>query len=419
MSQRLLWLSQLVPYPPHAGVLLRAYHLLRGVAQEFEVDLVAFVQQSWLKTCFGDVETGLVESRRALSEFCAHVDFVDIPAEVSPLGRYGLAARSLLGPDGYTMLWLTSAPARQLLRERARLTAYDHVHCDTISLAEYRDLFPEATGTLGHHNIESHMMLRRAELENNAAKRWFFSQEAGKLLRAERHVANLFDAHITCSELDNERLIAGAGSMNAIAVPNGVDTEFFQPGFAERVPNTLVFVGTMDWYPNAAAMTFFLDEVWPLLCADRPEITLGIVGSKPSAALRAMAERDPRVRVYGYVPDVRPYLAGATLFVCPIRDGGGTKLKILDAMAMGCGIVAHPIACEGSNVHDNGDVLLASTAEEFSRAIDRLLQDGATVVRLGAAARELAVNEYSFAAIGSEFARELHGIVERRAARHA
>ena len=106
MSQRLLWLSQLVPYPPHAGVLLRAYHLLRGVAQEFEVDLVAFVQQSWLKTCFGDVETGLVESRRALSEFCAHVDFVDIPAEVSPLGRYGLAARSLLGPDGYTMLWL-------------------------------------------------------------------------------------------------------------------------------------------------------------------------------------------------------------------------------------------------------------------------------------------------------------------------
>ena len=417
MSQRLLWLSQLVPYPPHAGVLLRAYHLLRAVAQEFDVDLVAFVQQSWLKTCFGDVDTGLTESRKALGEFCKRIDFVDIPAEVSPLGRYGLAARSLFGCDGYTMLWLSSSAARQLLQMRTRETQYAHVHYDTISLSEYRPLFPASTATLGHHNIESHMMLRRAKLEKNIVKRAFYAQEATKLLRAERRAASTFDAHITCSELDNERLLAGAGAVTAIAVPNGVDTEYFRPGCCETVANTLVFVGTMDWYPNAAAMTFFTEEVWPLISATYPDATLGIVGSKPAQVLRELAQRDARVRVYGYVPDVRPYLAGTKLFVCPIRDGGGTKLKILDAMAMGCAIVAHPIACEGINVQDGVDVTFASTAQDFLQVIGTLLKDDEKRQRLGVAARELAIDEYSFAAIGQDFAKSLHNIIDHPAPR--
>jgi glycosyltransferase involved in cell wall biosynthesis len=174
-----------------------------------------------------------------------------------------------------------------------------------------------------------------------------------------------------------------------------------------------VFVGTMNWYPNIDAALFFLKEVWPLLKEKIPTLTMDIAGTNPPESVVTLGKSLPGVTVHGYVDDVRPMIDSAAVFVCPIRDGGGTKLKILDAFAMKKCVVAHPIACEGINATPGKDIVFASTPAEFVAEIERLLADEPARRALGAAARDLVEREYSFRAIGKEFSQVIEGVVAR------
>jgi glycosyltransferase involved in cell wall biosynthesis len=277
------------------------------------------------------------------------------------------------------------------------------VHFDTIGLAPYRELAGSTPATLTHHNIESHMMLRRAANASNIFARKYLRHEARLLAEVEKSTACEFAAHITCSELDSERLRQIAPQAHTVVIPNGVDCDFFVSAGAPIRPNSLIFVGTMDWYPNIDAMLFFLEEIWPGIKALEPNATMDIAGSNPPATVRQLARSLHGVSVHGYVPDVRPMLDSAALVVCPIRDGGGTKLKILDAFAMRKCVVAHPIACEGIDVTENRDVVLATTASQFITSIVALLPDSAKRLATGNAARELVEESYSYRAIGARF----------------
>ena len=199
------------------------------------------------------------------------------------------------------------------------------------------------------------------------------------------------------------RLCALAPDARAVTIPNGVDCEYFVSSRPRTRPQSLVFVGTMDWYPNVDAMRFFLREVWPALQLRLPSTTLDIAGSNPPESLRRMARTLAGVTVHGYVPDVRPLIDSAALYVCPIRDGGGTKLKILDAFAMKKCVLAHPIACEGISVTPDKNVVLAETADEFVERIIALLSDPDRRQAIGEAARALVESRYSFRAIGAQF----------------
>lgn len=410
-----LWLSHLVPYPPKAGVLSRSYNLLREVSKYHNVHLVSFVQRSWFQTFYRDVQLGLVDAREHLGKFCTVHDFVPIDVErLGAAGKWWLAARSVVAPGGYTVRWLHSANMRKALARLSSRSEFDIIHFDTISLASYRSEFPAAAATLGHHNIESHMLERRAASDTNPLRRAYFRREAHRLRIYEGRVASEFDCHITCSPLDSERLREIVPGLNVADVPNGVDLDYFQPGRVQPVAHDLVFVGTMDWYPNIAAVQFLLDEVWPIVQKRRPGTTLAIVGSRPSMALRERAEIDPNLNVYGYVDDVRPFLEGAKVFVCPIRDGGGTKLKILDAMAMQCCILAHPVACEGIDVVDRDSVWLARSACEFADSIEELIVAPEQRGLLGQRARTVAEEKFSYRALGEQLA----SIWERSAVLH-
>ena len=215
------------------------------------------------------------------------------------------------------------------------------------------------------------MMLRRARIEEHPLKRLYFWQEGLRLRRYERRVCPHFDLNITCSSLDTQRLERVAPGVAVAEVPNGVDTEYFRPNADLEHSRSLVFAGNMSWYPNAAAMLFFADRVWPALKAKLPGVTMDVIGGSPPPRLSALAARDEDFRVHGFVSDVRPYIGRAAAYVCPIMDGGGTKLKILDALAMGKAIVAHPIACEGIEVQDGRDVIFAREPDEFVRASRR------------------------------------------------
>ncbi len=405
---KVLWFSHLVPYPEAGlGVLQRSYHLVRELSRVHEVYLLAFVQRKIIADLMGDVEEGLQRAREHLSQYCARVQFLPIPSDCSRSGQLWLAARSLTGAHTYTIRWLQSGLARRVVAEWNASVDFDVVHLDTLSLAPYRKIFTRGAKSLDHHNIESDMMLRRARIEKHPLKRFYFWQEGLRLRRYERRICPQFDLNITCSDLDTERLKSVAPGVIATEVPNGVDTDYFRSDNVPERPSSLVFAGNLSWYPNAAAMLFFADKVWPGLKKEIPAVTMDVIGGNPPPALAALAARDKDFRVHGFVPDVRPYISSAALYVCPIMDGGGTKLKILDALAMGKAIVAHPIACEGIAVREGHDVIFAQESGEFVQSIVTLLRDPLRRKQMSANARSLAESSYSYALIGRKLASEL------------
>jgi glycosyltransferase involved in cell wall biosynthesis len=402
-----------VPYPPKSGLLLRAFHLLKGVASRHEVDLVAFNQSPLMRALYAEPAEGLAECRRELGRLCRSVLILPIERLERPFGKARTAAESLVHGDGYTADWLRSRVAPREIRALAERRAHDVAHFDVISLARYRSLV-QVPATLGHHNIESHMMRRRVASEPNPIKKAYFLQEAVRLARYERFWAPRFAVNIVCSDLDGERLRRTVPDSITRTIPNGVDCAYFRPTVAAEKPDSLIFVGTLGWYPNTAAVLFLLQEVFPRLRAVRAAATLDIVGANPPPAIVRAARRLAGVTLHGFLEDIRPVMAAATVVVCPIRDGGGTKLKILDACAMGKCIVAHPAACEGIAISPGVDIRLAESAPQFVRSIVELLGAPAERLAMGRAARELAMRRYSFDAIGVDMADLLGEIASQR-----
>lgn len=400
LTMRILWLSHLVPYPPKGGVLQRSYYLLRELARTNDVHLVAFVQPDVLRPVFRDAEEGLREARQHLSEFCGSIAFVPLPGAHRAWRAQLLALRSLFW-GSYTMNWLWSKEYRSVLRTFRRRQRADLVHVDTISLAPYVNEFPGTPKVLDHHNIESHMMLRRASMEPNPLKKFYFWQEGLKIRRYERETCPRFELNITCSDVDARRLAEVVKTRQTIVIPNGVDIDYFlAPNETAYEPHSMVFVGGLNWYPNRKAMSYFATEVWPLLKRVIPDVTMNVIGRDPPRSLLHLSERDPAFRLHGYVDDIRPYVHRAHAYVCPILEGGGTKLKVLDALAMGAALVASPEACEGLDVEHGRDVLIAHGPAEYVEHLKALFADDALRTRLSAQARVRAVEQYSFATIG-------------------
>jgi polysaccharide biosynthesis protein PslH len=399
---RILWASHIIPYPPKSGVHLRSYNLLRGVAARHDVDLIAFIQEPWLDVFYPSRLEGLEQCARELGKLCRSVRFLPIDSLRRPGGKLRTALEGLVFPTSYTIRWLQSPQAHAAFAYAAQRTPYSLVHFDTIGLAPFRMHFPGIAASLGHHNIESHMLSRRSDNEHNLVKRMYYKLEGARVRRYESRVAGDFGLHITCSELDCARLRAVAPSVHAVAVPNGVDTDYFQQTQSpSRVPS-LIFVGSLNWYPNVDAVLFLLREVWPAAKARHPDLQLDIVGSAPPQSVLSLVSGLKDVRVHGFVDDVRPLMDAATLYVCPIRDGGGTKLKLLDAFAMQKCVIAHPVSCEGIDVTPGVNVQLADSAEAFVEAIARLLGDPAGRMTMGRAARGLVVEQYAFSQIGRQ-----------------
>lgn len=395
--KKLLWLSHLVPWPPKGGVLQRSYYLLREAAREFDIHLLTFNQRALL----GNV-AALEEAKAALSNICLVLNVLEIPSDRSKLHFIALALKSLVTKMPYTLKWLDSPTYKEVLDKALREFQYDVIHCDTISLAPFLTdkIYSSYKTVLNHHNIESHMMVRRAEKERNIAKRLYFVQEARKLYTTEREYCKKFTLNVTCSDLDRDRLVQETGVLKAEVIPNGVDLQYFCPAGLTEEKNLLVFVGGLSWYPNHAAMRFFFDQVWPSVRTKQKDLRIDVIGRNPPHWLKQIADADQAVHVPGFVDDARPYIERATVYVCPIMDGGGTKLKILDALAMGKAIVAHPVSCEGIDVQDEEHVLFALDRSEFVQQINRLLEDASLRRRLGQNGRHLVAQKYSYEQIG-------------------
>jgi glycosyltransferase involved in cell wall biosynthesis len=413
---KILWLSHLVPYPPKAGVLLRAHHLLKELARYHDVDLLALSQRSLLEPYFDSYDDGIRESTRVLSEFCNNIEILENQADKSANGKKLIAARSLVSPMPYTINWLQDDRYGRLVNDLTDNNAYDFIHCDTLSLAPYVLHLNNVCRGLDHHNVESHLMLRRAAVEKNLLKKVFFWLEGKRLQKLEQRWCPVFDTNITCSELDSERFRSFCPNASFTEIKNGVDVDFFTPSNGPVDPATFIFIGTLDWYPNTRAVRYIANEIWPLLKSALPDAKINIIGANPPADLLELHDQDAQFNVLGFVDDIAPYLEQATAYICPIDDGGGTKLKLLDAMASGKAIVAHEVACEGLAITNGEQLLIANSPAEYISAIQGLVTNAETRQELEIKARQHAVDHFSFVAIGKKLSDHYNSVAANRKA---
>jgi polysaccharide biosynthesis protein PslH len=392
---RILWLSHFVPYPPKGGCFQRSYNLITRVGAAHELHLLAMLPKRGTHPA-----SETAQAREVLSASCASVQIVDVSAATSMAGLAKRAAAGLLTLSPLTVTIFQSNEVRRLLRAAVAERRFDVIHLDTISLAQYLPDVGATPAVMTHHGAESFMIRRRIGHEGNPLRRAVFFAEWLALERYERRMCPRVGSNVTMSALDRDLLARVAPDAAFSVVPNGVDIAYFTP--APRPPGRrVIFAGRLDQYSNRDAILHFMETAWLRLRASHPDVHIDIIGSNPPPSLVELAGRDDHVHVHGFVPDVRPYFRDASVAICPIRDGGGTRIKVLDALAQGMPLVTTSIGAEGIDVVPDRDVLMADTPEQFAGAIGRIFDEPALAARLGVNGRALVERLYSWDALAA------------------
>lgn len=384
---RILAVTSRLPFPPREGHQLRAWHLLRALASRHDVTLLSFRR-----------DDDLPDETAPLHQAMAHVEMFRIPCERSPLTLGTALLRGTLTRTPFLVAKYDSAALRARLRALARDA--DLIHFDMLPLMVHADCVPAGTPiVLNAHNVEHQLLERRAEIEPRAWARRFLSGQVSRLKAFERWACERADAVLACSDIDEQDLRGLASVRRLQVVPNGVELDENRSSAAATDPDRLVFVGQMGWFPNRDGVEWFLREVFPRILAQRPQVRFELVGKADGFEVPESVAAN--VTLAGFVDDLRPHVHAATVYVVPLRAGSGTRLKVLEAMALGKAIVTTSVGSEGIALRHRESALFADDAESFAQAIIALLDSREQVARLGAAARCLAEAEYGWDAIGS------------------
>jgi len=384
-SQRVLLLTQVLPYPPDSGPKVKTWNVLKYLARQHEVTLASFVR--------GDQSAEVEHLRR----YCRAVHTV-------PMGRSptldGLAMlHSLATGRPWMMVRDDRAAMRRLVDRLCAETRFDVAHADQLNMAQYAARVPGARKVLDAHNALWLLYKRLAATMRPGPRRWLLERDWRLLKDDEGRRVREFDAVLAVSEEDKAALLEAAGRPRDITViPIAVDTDEILPVTRCETANHLLHIGTMYWPPNIDGMWWFIREVYPLIRARRPEVILDVVGARPPEDMLALNGDGSGVNVAGYVPDPAPYLERAGAFIVPLRAGGGMRVKILEALARGLPLVTTTLGCEGIAVEHGRHVLIADTPEAFAHETLRLLEDRALADELGRSGRRLVEDLYDYRA---------------------
>jgi glycosyltransferase involved in cell wall biosynthesis len=257
------------------------------------------------------------------------------------------------------------------------------------------------------------MMNLRYKRERNILKKMYFKKEASKIAQYEKNICNSCDLNLVVSELDASRLKEIAGDVKVSVIPNGVDLEYFRTRKLDS-KNTrgIIFAGGMAYYANREAALFFVSDIWPLLKKYPQKIPVTFIGKNPPKALTDIANGED-VNVPGFVDDVRPYFDRSKIYICPIKNGGGTRLKIIDALAMSKPLIATGMAVEGLDLVEGEHYLRAETGEYFVRRIEQLEGDDNLCRKLASAGRKYVEQNYSWDIIGEKMRQEYNNLIKK------
>jgi glycosyltransferase involved in cell wall biosynthesis len=402
---RILYASTWLPYPPDNGAKIRAYNLLRYLALGHEVHLLSFMFSA-------DDERYLP----VLRGLCAEVRVVvGDPFQLSPLG----SALGFLSPRPRGVVGTYCRDMDRAVSQVAERTRFDVLVAACAVAGRYLLRVPDVPRLLEEQNSSSRMAHESYRAERRTLprlRRWVSWQKA---MRYERWLFPQFDACSMVSAADRDALLAVVPEMagRAIVLPNGVDLERNRPGLADPQPDTLVFNGPLMYAPNAEAMRFFVTEVWPRVRRERPHAALTITGKSDGADV-GWLPGDGSVQLSGYLEDVRPAVAGSWLSVVPLRTGGGTRLKILEALALGTPVVSTAKGAEGLDLESGREVLIADEPDELAARTLQVLRDPALRERLSRDGRRAVEQRYGWQRIGADMDTWLRSVAAARQAAH-
>jgi sugar transferase (PEP-CTERM/EpsH1 system associated) len=388
----ILFLTKELPYPPDSGSRNRTFHLIKGLAKTYTVTLI----------CFGDKS----DKQEGLRPYCSSIECV-VPKKQDRSALALLA--SLFSVQPYSVKSRFDPMMKSKVEDVLKSQAFDLLVCDSI----YQALHVPDTGiakVLNEHNIESAIMRRYAAVKKNPFMKAGVWIEYLKMRRYEDMTWKRFKLCLVCSGTDKQQLHQRAPVPKVEVVSNGVDLEYFKALSAQIKKHSLVYVGQMNWHPNIDAVTYFLKEIYPRLKAAVPDVSLVIVGSHPPEAISKLAEQNHAMAT-GYVPDTRPFVRQAEVFIAPLRIGGGTRLKILEAMAMGKAVVSTTVGCEGLDVTHEKNILIADNPKNFVESVIKVFNDASLRDKLGKEARQFVEERYSWEGI----TQELNMVLQREA----
>lgn len=382
---RILVLTSRVPWPPREGHQLRSYHLLETLASRHQVRLLSCLRR--------DDEP---DTPSALRAKLAAFEAFPIPAERSRVALAGALARGIATRTPFVVAKYGFAAMRQRIAELAG--RYDLIHVDMLPLmAAIAGIEPRVPVVLNAHNVEHALLAARTKVESRVAARLFLRNQVSKLRDFEQAACRRAAAILACSEDDAVHLRRLAPDTPMHVVPNGVDLERNRPDGTPTKPGQMVFVGQMGWFPNRDGVEWFLAEILPHIVQARSDAHFVMVG-KPGSLTVPDALRE-HVELTGFVDDVRRPILESSVYVVPLRAGSGTRLKVLEAMALGKAIVTTRIGAEGIELEHERDALFADDSAAFAAAVTWLLGRPDEITRLGTAARHVAEQRYGWRAI--------------------
>jgi glycosyltransferase involved in cell wall biosynthesis len=400
---RILWVKIGGLWPSTSGGRIRSLEMLSCLSQQHEVTVL---------TTEGPADDPVGLARRL-----PRCRILSLPFVAPRLGSPAFAA-------ALARSWLSSSPVDLLkwrvdaIRDRVRTLIADGAVeicvADFLVAATNIPRSDRVPLVLFEHNVEYIIWRRLAALETRPWRRALLEIEWRKIRRVERAACAFADLTVAVSEADRQLLQQLAPTARCVAIPTGVDAAYFTPGGRPEVPYRLVFTGSMDWHPNEDAILYFSEAILPLIRAQVPDVTVTVVGRTPSVRLRADAARAGIV-VTGTVDDVRPYIDEAAVYIVPLRAGGGTRLKIFEALAMGKAVVSTSVGAEGLGLTPDRNACIADEPHAFARAVVALLHEPARRRALGQAGRQLVEDRYSWERVAGSFDQYCQSVVTRAA----
>lgn len=405
---KILWVKSGGLVPPNTGGKIRSYQILRELSRRHQVTVGLFYaaeatdRHAELKSQFQEV--------------------ICWPVEPPPRG-------SRAEQMGYARNFFSLRPHSvvrfcrpEMVRDLRRLVAngkFDLIVCDFVLAAPIVPWNSQAPKVLFAHNVEAMIWRRHFEVARNPIWKAVWWREYRTTVRMERKYARAADHILTVSEQDREHFGKFTDAAKITAIPTGVDVNYFQPDASLEEANSVVFTGSMDWRPNEDGIIFFAQKILPRIRQAIPNVVLWVVGRSPSAAVKKLAESDSGIRVTGVVDDIRPYMARGSVYIVPLRVGGGTRLKIFEAMAMAKAIVSTTIGAEGLPVTHGKDVLLADDPADFAEQTIHLLRNESRRKQLGSSARNLVEQHYSWGRVAADCETVFERVVQEYAERKA
>jgi len=398
---RLLFLSQTLPYPPDGGVTIRTFNILRLLSEEFQIKGLCFYRAEDQPT------REYVNRNLAALREVADLEAFPIPQEHSRLRFVYDHLRSVARRQAYTLYAYESRNFKVRLEELLRTDHFDLVHVDSMDLAGYLPLLQGHRVVCVHHNAESMLLRRRGRMEHALWRRAYLLLQSKLLEKVEQRWCPGVALNVAVSEQDCVAL-RELTSGSFVVVPNGVDTEKYRPG--ETREHGIICAGGLNWLPNQDGLDFFCEDILPLIRRHEPHVSVRWVG-RAGASEQDFYSSRYGVELTGYVDDVRPYVAEAACYVVPLRIGGGTRLKVLDAWSMGKAVVTTSIGCEGLRAVDGENLLVRDSVPDFAAAVLDVLRDSRLRRRLGQDGRATVEEFYGWRVIGRDMIEHYRSLV--------